>query len=429
MRIAYLDAFAGISGDMFLGALIDVGVSVDLLRESLGQLHLGAGLELRKVNRSGIMASKVDVLLGDELAEIAAAHGYSVNGHHHGDDDHHHRHHHENHAFNGHGHSEHRGFSAICTLIQEADLPDTAKTLALRTFEELAMAESKIHGIPIEDVHFHEVGAVDAIADIVLVAVGVHALKIDAWHCSSLNVGGGTVQCAHGRFPVPAPATAELLRGAPTYSSGLNLELVTPTGAALIRALRCEFGPSPAMRVEQIGYGAGTRDPKGFANVLRISIGENTACDETNEIVTVIETAVDDMSPQVIAYVVEKALQMGALDVMSAPVHMKKNRLGTLITVLATTEKAKQLQELLLRETTSLGLRVRQDRRVCLSRNWSTVQTEWGPVRIKIAKWNATEHKAAPEYEDCRALAAQHAVPLKDVMASAMQIYHREDIS
>ena len=416
MRIAYLDAFSGISGDMFLGALIDAGVSVDLLREALDQMNLGVRLELRKVNRSGIQASKLDVLLGDDLVDMASAHADSANS--------------ANSAKSaigdGHGHSHHRGFSAIRALITEAALTDPVKTLALRTFEKLAEAEATIHGISLEEVHFHEVGAVDAIADIVLAAVAVEALQIEAWHCSPLNVGGGTVPCAHGRFPVPAPATAELLRGAPTYSSGLNMELVTPTGAALIRALRCEFGPSPAMCVRQIGYGAGARDPEGMPNVLRISIGESTTTHETDDVVTVIETAVDDMSPQVIAYVAEKALQLGALDVMCIPVQMKKNRPGTLLTVLTKDENAKKIQELLLRETTSLGLRVRQDRRICLPRDWSTVQTEWGPVRIKIAKWNATEHKAAPEYEDSRALAEKHDVPLRDVMASAMQIYRAQ---
>jgi uncharacterized protein (TIGR00299 family) protein len=429
MRIAYLDTFAGISGDMFLAALVDAGLPASLLHETLNALGLGARLEVRQVHRSGIEALKANVLVGDVLAETVSVNGHA-NGHFHS---HPHEDHHEhNHVFDlqpkAHEASVHRFFSSIRTLIHESELPFPVADLAVRTFEELTRAESKIHGIPLDEVHFHEVGAVDAIADIVLVAAGVHALKIEAWHCSPVNVGGGTVECAHGRYPVPAPATAELLRGVPTYSSGIQMELITPTGAALLRALQCQFGPAPAMRVDRIGYGAGNRDPKGFANVLRLSVGESEFSRSIQgDSVTVIETAVDDLNPQIVAYVAEKALQLGALDVMCVPVQMKKNRQGTLITVLASSDKAVLLQDLLLRETSSLGVRVREERRICLAREWKTVETMWGPVRIKVARREGEEWNAAPEYEDCRNIAQKHSVPLKDVFASAMQIYRAGD--
>jgi hypothetical protein len=226
---------------------------------------------------------------------------------------------------------------------------------------------------------------------------------------------------------VPAPATAELLRGAPTYSSGLEGELVTPTGAALVRALDCAFGPQPAMKVAAIGYGAGTRNPSGMANVLRLSIGEAAEHDFPSETIWVLEAAVDDLNPQVIAYVTERALRLGALDVMCAPVFMKKNRPGTLLTVLSNREHRPALEELLLRETSTLGLRVREERRLCLERHHVEVATEWGPVRIKIGHRDGREFHVAPEFEDCRQLAETHAVPVKRVMEAALQIYRREN--
>jgi uncharacterized protein (TIGR00299 family) protein len=428
MRIAYLDAFAGVSGDMLLGAFIHAGVSVDVLRETLDRLDLGATLEITEVDRSGIHAVKVNVLTEGQPVEVV--HGE----HQHFEPDHDrehshvqnggsHHHHHGQKSSHQH-HAEHRSLGTIRALIERATLPGPVTTLALRTFELLGESEAKIHHVPIDSVHFHEVGSVDAIADIVLTAAAVHALGIEEWHCSPLNVGGGTVECAHGRFPVPAPATADLLRGAPTYSSGIQAELVTPTGAALVRALNCRFGPSPAMRTENIGYGAGTRNPVGFANVLRLMVGEvESVAKGSTEMISVIETAVDDLNPQIIAYVTERALQSGAMDVMCTPVIMKKNRPGTLITILATAEKARAMENLLLRETSTLGLRVREERRICLQREYVPVMTEWGPVRIKVGLRNGTELNAAAEFEDCRAIAETKDIPLKRVMESALLIY------
>jgi hypothetical protein len=406
MRIAYLECFAGISGDMFLGALVDAGVDPKLLHDAVTALNIGATLEIEKVDRSGINASKIRVLVDGASAEAAAG---STHTHQHS----HHEHHH-------HG----RSLSVIRQLIQHAPLANAAKATAIRAFELLGESESKIHNVPIETIHFHEVGAVDSIVDIVAGAVGAHALAADSWICSPLNVGGGTVECAHGTFPVPAPATMDLLQGVPTYSSGIQMELVTPTGAALIRALNCTFGPAPAMRVDKIGYGAGSRNPKRFPNVVRLSLGEtDAAASIAGDTVVVMETAVDDLNPQILGDFTERALQAGALDLMCSSVHMKKNRLATLITILCDRAHVEPLQQLLFRETSTLGVRVREEHRACLDRKFVNVQTQWGEIKMKIGLLNGVEVNAAPEYEDCRRCAEQHAVPLKLVMQAALAIY------
>jgi pyridinium-3,5-bisthiocarboxylic acid mononucleotide nickel chelatase len=240
-----------------------------------------------------------------------------------------------------------------------------------------------------------------------------------------LNVGGGMVECAHGTFPVPAPATMDLLQGVPTYSSGIQMELVTPTGAALVRALNCTFEAAPAMRVDKIGYGAGSRDPKRFPNVVRLSVGDSGKIDSAAEdTVVVMETAVDDLNPQILGDFTERAIQAGALDVMCSSVHMKKNRLATLITILCDRAHLEPLQRLLFRETSTLGVRVREERRTCLDRKFVSVLTEWGEIKIKIGLLNGVEVNAAPEYDDCHRSAEQHGVPLKLVMQSALAIYH-----
>ena len=406
MRLAYLDAFAGISGDMLLGAFVHAGVSVELLETTLASLKLGATLKIEEVDRGGIHAVKVHILADGKPAE---------SHHHHHDHDHH-------------GHDEAgRSLGKIRQLITKAELPKPVETVAVRAFELLGEAEAKIHHVPIESIHFHEVGAVDAIADIVLAAAAAHALGIEVWSCSPLNVGGGTIECAHGRFPVPAPATAELLREAPTYSSGIESELVTPTGAALVRAFGCTFGPAPHMKVQKIGYGAGTRNPPGFANVVRLNIGEAQEGGPSSDTVVVMEVAVDDLNPQVIAYVTEQALKLGALDVMCAPVFMKKNRPGTLLTVLSDRKHMQALEDLLLRETSTLGLRVHEERRVCLERRHVQVATEWGHVRVKVGYRDEQEFNVAPEFEDCRALAEANAIPVKRVLEAAMQSYRKEN--
>jgi pyridinium-3,5-bisthiocarboxylic acid mononucleotide nickel chelatase len=430
MRIAYIDCFAGIAGDMFLAALIDAGVPPQVLHDATAALNLGASLKIEKVDRSGISATKVHVLEGSHLAERTYTRQPEQQHQHKIDHAHTHDHEHEHKPdTHDHPHTHGRSLTAIRTLIQAAPLAAPVKQTAIRAFELLGASEAKIHNVPIDDIHFHEVGAVDAIVDIVAASAGIHYLNVGAWYCSPINVGSGTVVCAHGTFPVPAPATADLLRGFPTYSAHVQKELVTPTGAALLRVLDPIFGHQPAMRVEQIGYGAGTRNPKDFPNVIRLSVGEaaddvpRTAHIDATDVITVLETALDDLSPQVLAHVAETALARGALDVMLTPVIMKKGRPGTLLTVLCNPSESATLEHLILTETSTLGLRIRQDRRSCLRRSFVTVSTQYGDIRIKIGSRAGETLNAAPEFEDCRKAAAHHHVAVKLVQQSAIGAY------
>lgn len=314
----------------------------------------------------------------------------------------------------------------IRKIISSANISESAKTVAVAIFEALGAAEAKIHNVPREEVHFHEVGAVDAIVDIVCAAVGAEALGVDEIICSPLNVGGGTVACAHGTFPVPAPATVELLKDAPVYSSGIQAELVTPTGAAIVKTLAHRFSSFPEMRVERSGYGTGSREFPGHPNVARLVIGEaaSTLATRTSaETLTVLEANLDDLNPQVFGYVMDRLLEEGALDAFGMPVQMKKNRPGTLLTVLCKPEDAGKLTQLIFTETTTLGVRRREEVRQILARRWENVRTPWGEVRIKIASMNGTVTNYAPEYEDCRRIAAEHHVPLKTVMQEAARVY------
>ncbi len=414
MRIAYLDCFAGISGDMFLGALIDAGVDPKILQEATAALNLDASLKIEKVDRSGISSTKVHVYDGAKPAE--ETHKIETPDH-----THEHPHTHDHPHTHEHDHTHGRSLTVIRDLINAAALAPAVKQTAIHAFELLGTSEAKIHNVPVEKIHFHEVGAVDAIVDIVATSAGINALAIDKWFCSPLNVGGGMVDCAHGRFPVPAPATADLLRGLPTYSAHIEQELVTPTGAALIRALAPTFGPQPALRVQHIGYGAGTRNPENFPNVLRLSIGETA--DATHTAVAILETALDDLSPQILAHVTERAFALGALDVMSTAVQMKKGRLGTLLTILADDAQVPALEDLLLRETSTLGVRIHHERRSCLDRTHTTVITPYGDIRIKIGSRDNEVFNAAPEFEDCRTAAQKHNVPVKQVLQIALSTY------
>jgi len=430
MRIAYLDCFSGISGDMFIGALIDSGVAPELFQQTVAALNLGASLEISRVNRSGISATKVDVVVDGKKDSPREAHASEPHEHGHPHDHHHDPHHHQ------HPHS--RGLNEIRQIINAAKISGSAKRTAIEIFETLGAAESKIHNVPIEEIHFHEVGAVDALVDIVCAAVGAEALGVEEFICSPLNVGSGTVKCAHGTFPVPAPATVELLKGTPVYSSGVQAELVTPTGAAIAVTLINRFELFPAMTVEKSGYGAGTRDFTGHANVLRLTVGETTGRNTAGEgaratqtpvaqveTVTVLEANLDDLNPQVFGYLMDRLLEAGALDVFAVPVQMKKNRPGTLLNVLAKPEDADQITKIIFDETTTLGVRRREEQRQVLARRWQGVSTRFGDIRIKIASLNGTVTSYAPEYEDCRRIAAEHRVPLKMVMQEAVQAYLR----
>jgi len=441
MRIGYLECFAGISGDMLMGALVDAGAPIDLLQRTAASLGLGAELRITRVSRSGIQSTKIDVTVEGQLHEAAAVTGpmqqeeghEGAHGHHH-DHPHNHGHgYHHDHPAEKHSHTpgEHahgRTLPHIRSLLQRADLTQRARTLSMKAFDLLAQAEGRIHGVPAEEVHFHEVGAVDAIVDIACCAAAADVLDVDAWYCSPINVGGGFVNCTHGRFPVPAPATAELLRNLPVYSAHVQMELVTPTGAALLRALDCRFDTPGVIRTQTIGYGAGSRDPDRFPNVLRVNIGVIVE-QGTQDKVTVLECAVDDLSPQVLAHTAQLAMETGALDVMSTPVTMKKGRLGTLLTVLCKPGDAGRLQQLIFRETTTLGIRVREENRVILARQTTPVQTEFGVIPIKTGSWMGEDCNAAPEFEDCRRAAAVFDVPLKTVMQAAMAAWSALQLS
>jgi uncharacterized protein (TIGR00299 family) protein len=395
MRQAYLDGSSGISGDMFLGALLDAGFDAHRLLEELKKLPLGFyKLKRTRALRGGIVGTRFEV-------ETA-------------------------------GDQPHRKLTDIEGMIEPAGLSAGVKERALKIFRRLAEAEGKLHGKPASDIHFHEVGAVDAIIDIVGACVGLEALEISELISSPLNVGGGLVEAAHGSLPVPAPAAAELLQGIPIYSSGVEGELVTPTGAAIVSTLAASYGPFPPFKIERIGYGAGGKEYPKHPNVARLFIGEklDAVKAETgksgDELVSIIEANVDDMSPQIYGYLVDQALAAGALDVTCSSVQMKKNRPGLQITVLATPEKVDALAQLLFEQTTTIGLRIYEARRKVLERELVEVETPYGNVRMKVAKRDGKFLNAAPEYEDCQKIAAEKSVPLKEVMLAAQTAYRQK---
>jgi len=370
---------------MVLGALVDAGADLRVIEAGLRKLGLeNWRISAEKVKRGAIFATHVKV----ESQE-----------------DHH-----------------HRGLSIILKRIEDAKLAPRAAERAKKIFTRLAEAEAKVHQVPVEQVHFHEVGAVDSIIDIVGAAIGFELLGLDEFACSAFNVGAGQVNTAHGLLPVPAPATAELLRGAPMHSSGIPHELVTPTGAALATTLATRFAVLPEMKLRAIGYGAGSKDLREQANVLRLLIGESViteAGEKWDAPVTVIETNLDDMSPQIYGYFAEKALAAGALDVFSTPVQMKKNRPGLLVTLLAESANVSPLIDLVFRETTTIGVRTYEARRKTLDRELVPVETPFGSVRMKISRMNGSVLNATPEYEDCQRIATERGIPLKQVLASA----------
>ena len=381
MKICYLDAFSGISGDMTVGALLDAGTPPEPLLEALRALDTGARYEIAKTVRRGITASKFRVLL-DPAPQ------------------------------------KHRHLPYIHRLIDNAPLTARAKANATSIFTRLGEAEAQVHGVPIEKVHFHEVGAADSIADIVGACVALDLLDIDELHVSPINVGSGTVNTEHGILPVPAPATALLLTGTPIYSRGPEMELTTPTGAAIAVTLAARFGPLPAMRISSVGHGAGDRDFPGQANVLRALIGERSSAPEAT-LVSVLEANIDDSSPQVLGYTLERLMEAGALDVSLSPLQMKKNRPGSLLRVIAKPEDQERLARLIFAETSTLGLRIHAAERRVEDRRVIEVETPWGKVRGKLNSQDAF----TPEYEDCRAIAERTGTPLKQVLAAATNTY------
>jgi len=390
MKIAYFDCFAGAGGDMILGALMDAGVEAEYLKAELAKLHL-SHFDLRKEEsvKKGIRGTQAIVIVDEE----------------------HHSHH-------------HRHLSDIRDIIEKSGLKESVRRKSMEIFMRLAQAEAKVHGIDIEDVHFHEVGAMDAIIDVTGSVAGLDALGIEKIFCSPLHVGSGTVKCAHGILPVPAPATAELIKGIPVYSTGVRGELLTPTAAAILTTLCSEFGHIPAMTIERIGYGAGTSDP-AIPNLLRLCIGESVeqVKDYETEQIAVIETNIDDMNPQFYDYLMQKIMTSGAMDMFLSPVQMKKNRPGTLITVLCPRNKVETISDFLMRESTTIGVRWRIDNRIKAQRSIRTVQTPYGAIRVKLAQVSGEVINISPEYEDCKRAAIEHNVPIKDVADQARRAY------
>lgn len=402
-RLVYFDCASGASGDMLLGALVDLGLPLDVLRQELAKLPLGGyRLEARPVDRAGLRATKVDVVIDTH-----------AHGRHDGQQDHRHHGHHEHH--------EHRGLPEILDLLGRSSLDAVVKDRAAALFRRLAEAEAAVHGASPEEVLFHEVGAVDSIVDIVGGVCGLAWLKADRFAASPLNVGSGAVTMAHGTFPVPPPATARLVRGALVYGAGEG-ELLTPTGALLVTAYAATYGPLPALRLEGVGHGAGTRDTPGRPNVLRLIVGED-ASEGASERVLVLETEIDDMPPQLYGPLIDRLLASGALDVFYTPVQMKKGRPGVLVTVLGEPSRRGALEEVLFTETTTLGVRGQEWDRTALERDRVVVETPHGPVAIKVGRRGGRVYNAQPEFEDCRRVAEARGVAVKEVWAAALAAY------
>ncbi len=387
MKIAYFDCFSGISGDMILGALVDLGLDLDKLRVELGKLPLsGYGMEAAKVSKRGIRATYVDVV---------TAHPEQT-----------------------------RTLEGIVSLIDRSQLDDGLKRRGKEIFVRLAEAEARVHDLNIDSVHLHEVGATDTLVDVFGSLIGLKALGIEETYCSPLNLGKGLVQCSHGWLPVPAPITAELLRGVPAYSGQTEGELTTPTGAAVATGIAARFGDMPLMKVTGVGYGAGRMDPE-IPNFLRIFVGERIeiAGALVTESVTVIETNIDDMNPQFYDHTMESLLQAGALDVFLTPVQMKKNRPGVLLSAIGRSEDVQRLVDVMVRDSTTLGVRVSETRRVSLPRSAGVIRTRFGEIRIKVAQRGDGFTSMTPEYDDCKKAAREHNVPLGMVYSEVQRAW------
>jgi len=414
-RVMYIEAMSGAAGDMLLGALIDAGLPQDEIRRSLATLGVPHELHVSRVLRAGVSATHVRVV---DLSTAPAAPAHT---HAHTDADG--RTHVHTHA---HGDEVQRSLSDIRRIIGQSGIPPRVRTRAIELFERLGEVEASIHGVAVDEIHFHEVGATDSIVDIVGCALGLDWFGIEDIVSSPLNVGAGTVEIAHGTFPVPAPATIRLLQGAPVFSAGPRVELTTPTGALLISGCARSYGPMPAMTIGRVGYGAGTRDFPGIPNVLRIVIGDRTAPlpperpAQDEHAVLQIECEIDDMNPQLFGPAVDGLFGAGALDVFMTPVQMKKGRPGTLLTVLADPDHRAAMTEVLFTQTTTLGVRIQRVERETLARRWEEVPVAGGMVRIKVAERDGRVLNAAPEFDDCERVAAATGRPIKDVQIEAM---------
>ena len=402
---------------MFLGLSVDLGVSLTTLKRQLARLSLrGYSLSSRRVLRSGLWGTQVEVRIPGLRDPLD--HHVPMGFHAHGGTGHDHSHEHPR-------GERHRGLKEIRKLLEGSTLPDRIQKRALRVFETLVEAEARVHRVPPRQVHLHEVGAVDAIVDIVGACIGLEELGVDRIMVSPLPTGSGVVHCEHGTFPVPAPATVEILKGRPLYGGTFEGELVTPTGAALVATLADEFGPAPPLRVEKVGYGAGTRDPEDHPNLLRGLLGNLDEPAALLEKVFVIETTIDDLNPQVYGYLMERLFAAGALEVFFTSIQMKKNRPGTLVTLIVQENGFDAAAGVLFRETTTIGFRYQRMDRVELGREIRKVKTRFGSIRIKVSLFQGKVVQATPEYEDCRTAALKAGVPLREVQREATLEFHR----
>jgi uncharacterized protein (TIGR00299 family) protein len=384
MKIAYFDCFSGASGDMILGSLIDAGLNAGQLREELKKLRIPkVHLNIKKVLKGGVSAIQVIVEGREEKRS-------------------------------------HRDLEEMLKIIERSGLEADVKQRSKEIFRRIAAVEAKIHKKPMEEIHFHEIGGLDSVVDIVGAVWGVRQLGIDRLFVSKVNVGTGFIKCEHGILPIPAPATLALMKGKPIYSSGVEKELLTPTGAAILTSLASEFGQMPLMKVERIGYGAGRHDLP-HPNLLRLIIGTRTTT-SGRERVTVIETTIDDMNPQFYDYVMEQLLKMEVLDIFLTPIAMKKNRPATLVTVICFPEKLPPILEFLLKETTTLGLRWHEEERAKSDREIQAHKTKYGKIHFKLAKWDGKIVNLSPEYEDCKRLALEKGIPLKQIFEEAKRV-------
>lgn len=426
MAIAYFDCFAGAAGDMIAAALVDAGASIESLRAEIAKLGLeGVHLSVETVQRGGIAALHFQV--HEHEADPAHDHGHEAHDHGHGHEHNHDHAHDHGHDAGHHGHAHahpHRRLSDILEMIQGAGLAERVVERARRIFQRLAEAEAKVHGTGIEEVHFHEVGAVDSIVDVVAGCVGLELLGVDRVVCGAIPLGSGTVTCEHGELPVPAPATAQLIVGVPTRGAEIAGEATTPTGAAVLTTLAESYGPLPPMDVAAIGHGAGTREGRPLPNILRVFVGEEAGDGQVDSVVE-LAANVDDCTGEMIGAAIEKLLAAGCLDAWAAPIVMKKSRPAWQVSVLCSPHDVPEAERILFAETTTFGVRRRTCGRTKLRRAHDTVETPYGPIRVKVGRRGDEDVTAAPEFEDCRLAAEAHHVSVKEVLAAALAI-HRQ---
>ncbi len=425
MRVLYFDCFSGISGDMTLGALLDLGLDSNAFLYELDKLNLrGYSVEIKKVVKNGISGTDVNVILEEDVHEHNHEH------HHAHEHDHTHEHHHEHHHDDTHRHSHsqpERNLQAIENIINMSDLKPRVKAMSTKIFREIACAEAKVHGKSIDEIHFHEVGAVDSIVDIVGVCICIDMLGIEKIFASELHDGKGFVKCAHGLLPIPVPAVMEMLCNSriPLISEDIPYELVTPTGIGILKVTCSAFGKMPPMSIEKTGYGMGKRDTGRF-NALRAVVGSLYQQDTIpNDEVSILETNIDNMSPEILGYTMEKLFDSGALDVYYTPIYMKKNRPSVMLTVLAKCGEEQKFSDIIFRETSTLGVRLSRSSRFCMNRELVKVNTQYGDVRVKVAS-HGDIMKFSPEYEDCKDIASKTGLPINKVYELVNEKYRQE---